>query len=141
MLHHNNNRHSSRGLEDNYDYSTDDGGVELEQPHWYDSRSLWIVFVLLIVLSVGTCVYQLYYHLYQSRACRNMFAGARSATQDLVATDDLEAEAAQTSPKSASSPTWTTTKLEMAAPRRINHNDYVNMPTASTDLRTTGVPV
>jgi hypothetical protein len=135
MMHQN-----SRRLEDDYDCDTDDDGVELEQSHWYNSRSLWMVLVLLIVIAVGTCVYQLYYRLYQSRACRNMFAGARSVTQDLVATDDLEAEAAQTSPKSPSSPTWTSTKLEMAAPRRINHNDYVNMPTnTSTDLRTTGV--
>jgi hypothetical protein len=122
-------RHSRR-LED--DYSTDDG---VEQPRWY-SHSLLIILVIFIVISVGACVYQLYYQLYQSRAFRNMFAGARSATQDLVATDDFEAEAAHAYPKSAS-PSWTSTKPEMAPPRRKNHNDYVNMPT--TDLRNTGV--
>jgi hypothetical protein len=95
-----------------------------------------IVLMIFFAISVGACVYQLYYQLWRNRAFRNVFAGARSATQDLVATDDFEAEAAQAYPKSASS-TWTSTRLEMNPPRKINHNDYVNMPIA--DLRNTGV--
>jgi hypothetical protein len=121
----------SRRLED--DYNTDDG---VEQPHWYPQAFL-IVLIVFIVLSV----YQLHYRLYQSRAFRNMFAGARSATQDLVATtDDFEEAALHTSPNPVS-PTWTSTNPEMAPPRRKNHNDYVNMPTTTTDtdLRNTGV--
>jgi hypothetical protein len=119
-------RHSRR-LED--DYSSDDG---VEYPHWL-SQAVWIILLIFIVLSV----YQLHYRLYQSRAFRNMFAGARSATEDLVATtDDFEAEAVSpTSP----SPPWTSTKGEMAPPRKNNHNEYVNMPTTVTDLRDTGV--
>ncbi len=122
-------RHSRR-LED--DYSSDDG---VEYPPWL-SQAVWIVLLISIVLSV----YQLHYRLYQSRAFRNMFAGARSATEDLVATtDDFEAEAGQVSPKSAAPP-WTSTKGEMAPQRKKNHNDYVNMPTTVTNLRDTGVP-
>jgi hypothetical protein len=118
----------SRRLED--DYSSD--GVEY--PPWL-SQAVWIVLLIFIVLSV----YQLHYRVYQSRAFRNMFAGARSATEDLVATtDDFEAEAGQVSPKSATPP-WTSTKGEMAPQRKKNHNDYVNMPTTDTDLRNTGV--
>ncbi len=122
--------HVFRRLED--DYSSDDG---VEYPPWL-SQAVWIIMLILMLLSV----YQFHYRLYQSRAFRNMFAGARSATEDLVATtDDFEAEAGQVSPPFGSPP-WTSTKGEMAPQRKKNHNDYVNMPTTVTNLRDTGVP-
>jgi hypothetical protein len=65
-----------------------------------------------------------------------MFAGARSATEDLVATtDDFEGEAGQI----GAIPPWTSTKGEMAPQRKKNHNDFVNMPTEATNLRDNGV--
>jgi hypothetical protein len=114
---------TSRRLDDFYDFDDD----RVKQHPWY-THTLLIILSLLVLFIMAYGAYQ----AYTSRQCASLIAVAKDSTQDLVDTctdtDGVDVETAFASPKKSGSPPWTSTNLEMAAPRPQNHNDYVNMP-------------